>query len=198
MFVFAHLVCGLLLGLDFCYLTHDRRAIPLCIVSSLLPDLIDKPLALIVPALGSGRTIFHSLFIVIIVAIIALVMLRNLYMLFGVAGACCIFIHQLLDTMWLLPPVWAYPLFGPFPLVTPPDYVGYYLWREITTLSEWIFLLATIVMMCRLFSIGPGIPDNRHPLWVVTIVLLAGMGMLMTVASIFGADNTFSLPLIHQ
>ncbi|MHB8164222.1 MAG: metal-dependent hydrolase [Methanoregula sp.] len=194
MFLFAHLVSGLLLGLGFCCLTHDRRTIPLCIVASLIPDLIDKPLTLISPALCSGRTIFHALFIILILAIIALVMVRNRYLLYVIAVACCIFVHQLLDTMWLLPSTWAYPLFGPFPLVTPPDYAGVYLWIELTTPSEWIFLLVIVVIMFRLFSTGQDIPDNMHPFWTGTIVLLASMGILMTGAGIFGAYNTFFAP----
>jgi len=198
MFVFAHLVSGILLGLGFCYLTHDRRAIPLCIVSSLIPDLIDKPLGIIFPALVSGRTIFHSLFIVLIVAIIVLIISKNRYMLYGVAVACCIFIHQLLDAMWLNKNIWAYPLFGQFPLVTPPDYTGYYLWIEITTPSEWIFLLVTVVMLFKIFSERHGTPKDGSYLWSVTIVLLAGMGILMVAASLFGVGNIFFAPTYSQ
>ncbi len=194
MFVFAHMVCGILLGLGFSYLTHDRRAIPLCIVSSLIPDLIDKPLGIIFPALASGRTIFHSLFIILIVAIIVLILSKNRYMLYGVAVVCCIFVHQLLDAMWLNTNIWAYPLFGHFPLVTPPDYTGYYLWIEITTPSEWIFLFVAIVMLFKIFSEGNCIPKDGSYLWSVTTVLLAGMGILMVAASLFGLANTFLAP----
>ncbi len=198
MFVFAHLVSGILLGLGFCFLTHDRRAIPLCIISSLIPDLIDKPLGIIFPELVSGRTIFHSLFIVLIVAIIVLIISKNRYMLYGVAVACCIFIHQLLDAMWLNKNIWAYPLFGQFPLVTPPDYTGYYLWIEITTPSEWIFLLVTVVMLFKIFSERHGTPKDGSYLWSVTIVLLAGMGILMVAASLFGVGNIFFAPTYSQ
>jgi hypothetical protein len=193
MFVFAHLVCGILLGLGFCSLTHDRRAIPLCIISSLIPDIIDKPLALIFPALGSGRTYFHSLLIVLIAVIIVLILLRNRYMLYGVAVACCIFVHQVLDGMWLNPSVWAYPLFGQFPLAPPPDYLGYYLWREITTPSEWIFFLVTVVMLFKIYSTGQSVSKGGYYFWSVTMVLLVGMGILMVVAS-FGAGTTFISP----
>ena len=198
MFVFAHLVCGILIGLGFCYLTHDRWAIPLCIVSSLIPDLIDKPLGIIFPALCSGRTIFHTLFIILIVAIIVLIISKNRYMLYGVAVACCIFVHQLLDAMWLNTNIWAYPLFGQFPLVTPPDYTGYYLWIEITTPSEWIFLLVTVVMLFKIFSERHGTPKDGSYLWSVTIVLLAGMGILMVAASLFGVGNIFFAPTYSQ
>ena len=198
MFVFAHLVCGILIGLGFCYLTHDRWAIPLCIVSSLIPDLIDKPLGIIFPALCSGRTIFHTLFIILIVAIIVLIISKNRYMLYGVAVACCIFVHQLLDAMWLNTNIWAYPLFGQFPLVTPPDYTGYYLWIEITTPSEWIFLLVSVLMLFKIYSERHSIPKDGSYLWSVTTVLLGGMGILMVAASLFGLGNTFLAPTYSQ
>lgn len=188
------MVCGILLGLGFCYLTHERLAIPLCIASSLIPDLVDKPLAIMFPALGSGRTIFHSLFIVLIVAIIVLIISKNRYMLYGVTVVCCIFIHQLLDAMWLNTNIWAYPLFGQFPLIAPPDYTGYYLWLEITTPSEWIFLLVAVVMLLKIFSTGHGISKGGYYLWLVTNVLLAGMGILLFVASLLGKGYTFFAP----
>ena len=194
MFIFAHLVCGILLGLFFCSIIHDRRAIPLCIVSSLLPDIIDKPLGIIFPALGCGRSIFHALFIVLIVLIITFVILRKRYFLWGIAVACCILVHQLLDAMWLNLCIWAYPLFGQFPLVAPPDYSGYYLWLEITSPSEWIFFFVAVVMLFKIYSPGQGTSKGGNYLWSVTTVLLAGMGILMVGASLFGAGNTFFAP----
>ena len=194
MFIFAHLICGLLLGLGFCCLTHDRRAIPLCMVFSLIPDVIDKPLGIFIPALVYGRTVFHSLLIVLIAAIIVLVILQHRHLRFGIAVVGCIFVHQLLDAMWQLPVIWVYPLFGPFPLVTPPDYTGYYLWSEITTPSEWVFLMATMVMVNRVFSTGHGMPDRWYSLWKVTIVLLAAMGIILAGAALSGAYNTFFAP----
>jgi hypothetical protein len=194
MFIFAHLVCGILLGLFFCSIIHDRRAIPLCIVSSLLPDIIDKPLGLLFPALGCGRSIFHALFIVLIVLIITFAILKNRYVLWGIAVACCFFFHQILDGMWLNLCIWAYPLFGQFPLVAPPDYAGYYLWLEITSPSEWIFFLVTVVMLFKIYSTEQGTSKGGYYLWSVTTVLLAGMGILMVGASLFGVGNTFFAP----
>lgn len=198
MFIFAHLVCGILLGLAFCSIIHDRRAIPLCIVCSLIPDLIDKPLGLIFPALGCGRSIFHALFIVLIVVIITFAILRNRYILWGIAVACCIFVHQLLDGMWLNLCIWAYPLFGQFPVVAPLDYSGYYLWLEITSISEWIFFLVAVVMLFKIYSTEQGTSNGGYYLWPVTTVLLACMGILMVVASLFGAGNTLFAPTYSQ
>ena len=50
MFIFAHIFLGALIGLGFWHLTDDRRALPLCIIGAVFPDLLDKSLALIIPA----------------------------------------------------------------------------------------------------------------------------------------------------
>ena len=51
MFIFAHVFAGALLGLAFWHLTKDRRAIPVCIAGSVIPDTIDKSLGLLFPSL---------------------------------------------------------------------------------------------------------------------------------------------------
>jgi len=55
MLIFAHVFAGALLGLGFWHLTIDRRAIPLCIAASILPDLIDKSLGLLFPLILGGK-----------------------------------------------------------------------------------------------------------------------------------------------
>jgi len=61
MLIFAHIFAGALLGLGFWHLTNDRRAIIVCIVASILPDLIDKSLGLLFPlVLGGGGERFST------------------------------------------------------------------------------------------------------------------------------------------
>jgi LexA-binding, inner membrane-associated putative hydrolase len=108
MYIFAHVLAGVLLGLVFRNLTRDWRALPLCIFGAILPDLIDKPLALLVPVLSSGRTIFHSLIVAVIVLAIALAILRYRHSLLGLAVAAGIFSHQFLDSMWQTPQDWLF------------------------------------------------------------------------------------------
>ena len=68
MLIFAHIFAGALLGLGLWHLTNDRRAVIFCIALSILPDLIDKTLGFLLPAvLGGGRTGFHALVIIIVI-----------------------------------------------------------------------------------------------------------------------------------
>ena len=148
MFVFAHAFLGALIGLGFWQLAGDRRALPLCILSAVLPDLLDKPLALLFPGLfGTGRTIAHSLLFFSLVLMAGLLVWRYRHSLLGLACACGILSHQVLDAMWRVQATWFFPLFGPFPTFMIPDYVGHYFWLEISALSEWIFAFSCIVIL---------------------------------------------------
>jgi hypothetical protein len=161
MFVFAHAFLGALIGLGFWHLTGDRRALPLCILSAVLPDLLDKPLALLFPGLfGAGRTLGHSLLFFTLVLIAGLLVWQYRQTILGRACACGILSHQVLDAMWGVQATWFFPLMGPFPKFIIPDYVGHYFWLEITALSEWIFALACIVI---LICWSTGIPEFPSP-----------------------------------
>lgn len=140
MFIFAHLFAGLLIGVGFWKISRDRRAVPLCALGAIFPDLLDKPLALLFPGMmGSGRTLGHALILILILGGAGLALWQYRRTLLGVAVACAVFSHQVLDAMWNLIATWLYPLFGPFPGHLIPDYVGHYFWIEITTASEWVF-----------------------------------------------------------
>jgi hypothetical protein len=147
MFAFAHVFFGALIGLGFWHLTHNRRALPLCILSAILPDLLDKPLALLFPDIvGSGRTIGHSLLFLGITAALGLLLWRYRHTLLGMACACAIVSHQVLDAMWNIPSTWYYPLMGPFSEFIIPDYIGHFVWLEISTPSEWVFAWASVII----------------------------------------------------
>jgi hypothetical protein len=149
MLIFAHIFAGALLGLGFWHLTTDRRALPVCIFASVLPDLIDKSLGLLFPfVLGGGRTVFHSLIIVGTLIILCLLLfVRFRFMLLGVGVACAILLHQVFDEMWMLTANWFYPFLGSFQGQMIPDYIGVYFWLEITDPSEWLFLIASVVIL---------------------------------------------------
>jgi hypothetical protein len=147
MFVFAHVFLGALIGLGFWYLTRNRRALPLSILSAILPDLLDKPLALLFPDIvGSGRTLGHSLLFFGIAAVLGLLLWRYRHTLLGMACACAIVSHHVLDAMWNIPSTWYYPLLGPFPVFIIPDYIGHFFWLEISTPSEWVFAWASVII----------------------------------------------------
>jgi hypothetical protein len=196
MYIFAHVFCGILLGLGFWQLTGDRRAVLLCIAGSLLPDLIDKPAGILVPALYSGRTIDHSVLVVIVAFFIALIILRYRNTLLGVAVAFCILVHQILDAMWQTPPIWFFPLLGPFHRYEIPDYIGYHLWFQITTPAEWVFLVAAAVLLIGFMEMPSGcsLPASRHTLWFATAVLLSGLGIFLVAAILSGYNYTIAAP----
>ena len=166
MFIFAHIFAGALLGLGFWHLTNDRRAVPVCIIASILPDLIDKSLGLLFPAVfGGGRTVFHSLMIVGVLLLGVLLFVRSRLVLLGVGVACALLLHQLFDEMWTLPANWYYPLFGPFQGQMIPEYIGTYFWLEITNPSEWMFMIATVAILAEAYrSVTPPlVPPCRTP-----------------------------------
>ena len=153
MFIFAHIFAGALLGLLFWRLANDRRALPFCIAGSVLPDLIDKSLGLLFPSvLASGRTVFHTLLIVLIILLSAVLFFRSVsrILVAGVGGA--VLLHQIFDEMWTLPANWFYPLMGPFQGHMIPDYVGTYFWFEITNPSEWLFMIGTVLILAASFK----------------------------------------------
>lgn len=161
MYLCAHLFTGILLGLGFCYLCKDRRLVPVCIAGTLFPDVLDKSLRFILPGLfGSTRTIGHTLFLAVLIGIIALIVWYHHRSVIGIAIAGTVLIHQVLDMMWTLPVTWFFPLHGMFPVLPVPGGFLPYLWIELTNPSEWVFAAAS----CVLLLIGyAGVSGSRLP-----------------------------------
>ncbi|MBI4333594.1 MAG: metal-dependent hydrolase [Chloroflexi bacterium] len=99
------------------------------LVGSLLPDLIDKPLGMVIPSwLGNGRTIGHTLLFALLVTIAGLAAHRKhgssaiLWLAFGS------FVHLVFDRMWEQSTVVLWPLFGfRFPHGNPEAWLDYIL-----------------------------------------------------------------------
>lgn len=201
MFFFAHAFLGVLIGLGFWQLAGDRRALPVCIISAVLPDLFDKPLALLFPGIfGAGRTIAHSLLFFTLVLMAGLLVWRYRYTLLGMACACGILSHQVLDAMWRVPTTWFFPLFGPFPTLIIPDYFGHYFWLEISALSEWIFAFACFVI---LICWSRGTPEFPSPVLtkqqvtasrIIAALLLGVMGVYLIVFGPAAVPHAFFAP----
>ena len=85
----------------------------LAFLGSILPDIIDKPLGLILLRynLGDGRTFAHTLIFPVLLFIIGLYFARrkenNLILL-----SACVAGHLILDQMWLEPSVLLWPAYG--------------------------------------------------------------------------------------
>jgi membrane-bound metal-dependent hydrolase YbcI (DUF457 family) len=152
MLIFAHIFAGALLGLGFWHLTNDRRAVILCIIGSIIPDLIDKPLGLLFPSvLGGGRTLFHALVIILILLLFTFIFIQLKDRLLAAGVACALLLHQVLDEMWLEPENWFFPLLGPFTGYMIPDYISSYFWYEITNPFEWLCMLGTAVILVKTY-----------------------------------------------
>ena len=143
-----------MLGLVLWRIIGDRRFIPVCIAGSILPDLTDKPLGLILfpQVLDNARTFGHTLLIVGFISVLALIAwhYRRTLLIFGFAGA--VLLHQILDEMWHEPVTWSYPLGGMFQPRSEVNFYVSYFWLEISSLPEWIFLFSTLVLLWLVYS----------------------------------------------
>jgi membrane-bound metal-dependent hydrolase YbcI (DUF457 family) len=107
MLLFAHV--GLALA-SARFLSHVSLAF--LALGSMLPDIIDKPLGLIVFGSPSmGRTFAHTLLFLVILA--ALCFYSQDFRLLSLTGG--VLIHLSLDFMWNSPQTLLWPLLGPFP-----------------------------------------------------------------------------------
>ena len=205
MFIFAHVFAGTLLGLIFWHLTKDRRAIPVCIAGSIIPDLIDKSLGLLFPpVLSSGRTVFHSLGLVLVILLFTLMFFRSNLRLLGVAVAGAILLHQVFDEMWTLPANWFYPLLGPFQGSMIPDYVLTYFWLEITNPSEWVFMFGSVVILIKSYRWMTVIPlpslsnRMRSGAYTFVVAVMGGAGLYLVAAGLTSPTGTFIVPFNNQ
>ena len=201
MLIAAHIFAGALLGLVIWHLADDRRAVPFCMAGSILPDLVDKPLGLLVPSvLGGGRTLFHTLLIVAIILLGTLILTLSASRWLGAGVACAVLLHQLLDEMWMLPVSWFWPLLGPFQGQMIPGYLWTYLLYEMTNPSEWLFLIGSAAILAGFYrsltsTLHHGWSDRRKTV-VATLsaVVFSGAGIYLLVAGLTGGTPTFIAP----
>ena len=79
------------------------------LLGSLLPDIIDKPLGMIVLPLHNGRVLAHTLLFTIV--LLAMASKSKSYSVLSIA----VFFHLIEDEMWLEPETLLFPLYGRFP-----------------------------------------------------------------------------------
>jgi len=126
---------------------------------SLFPDLLDKPLTLLMPGLfGSTRTIGHTLLLASVILLAALILWYRSRSVPGIAFAGTVLFHQLLDMLWTLPVTWFFPLRGMFPVLPASGGFPQFLWLELTNPSEWVFALVSCLIILSGYA---GIPDFR-------------------------------------
>ena len=144
MYLLAHAMAGILLGIVLAAIVGDRRVIALAALGAVLPDLIDKPLGHIIlnGTVNYGRIYFHGLTVLFLFFIAGLLLYHyrgRLGLLAVTAGMAS---HQFLDAMWRHPVEWFWPFLGPLQRY---DYQEDYFWdailRELAQPSEWLFFL---------------------------------------------------------
>ena len=160
MYVFFHLLVGLILGLILNRIRKEKWLIPVCMFTSILPDLIDKPLAFIYTELNSGRTVSHTLlFLGVLTIITGIILYKNHKPLIWGIGLS-VFLHQIADSMWNLPTTWFFPIYGRF-LLDSGLGEGNWFWvlyrNEITSPVEWFCATMIILILARI------ILDRREP-----------------------------------
>lgn len=117
MLLFAHL--GLTLVAARFLKWIDPRFLAL---GALLPDIIDKPLGLLIfGSMGHGRIFAHTLLFVLVLILISLAS-RDPRAASLSTGALA---HLFLDAVWLSPAILLWPLLGPFPPADPMDTLSY-------------------------------------------------------------------------
>jgi hypothetical protein len=145
-YLFSHLFSGVFIGIVFFHIWKDPRVIPVSIAGALFSDILDKPLSLLMPdVFGSTRTIGHTLILVLVLMIAALILWYRYGNILGMVFAGMVLIHQLLDMIWTLPVTWFFPLLGMFQKTPAAGGFVQFLWIEMTNPSEWVFALASCV-----------------------------------------------------
>ncbi|WP_128692610.1 metal-dependent hydrolase [Methanoculleus taiwanensis] len=149
MFVLAHLVAGLLIGLIFWKVSGDRRAVAVGAVGGVLSDVIDKPLGHIFlkGSVDYGRIYFHGLVVLLVLLILGLALWRYRGAILGIVLAAGIFSHQIMDGMWRHPVEWYWPFLGPYPKHHYTDYFWNSFWREVSEPSEWLLFIAAGIIL---------------------------------------------------
>jgi inner membrane protein len=93
-------------------LSIDYRFIML---GALLPDIIDKPLGLILlPGLGNGRIFLHTLLFLLFALLAAFIIYRQQRGLWGFYLAFGVVMHFLMDAIWNDHVSFYWPFLGPF------------------------------------------------------------------------------------
>ena len=84
------------------------------LLGSILPDVIDKPVGLFFfrDIFSNGRIFSHTLIFVVLLSLVGLALYRTKRKQWGIVVAFGVFIHLLLDQMWLNPQTLLWPIYG--------------------------------------------------------------------------------------
>jgi len=153
MLILGHLVIGLIIGFILYEIFYARMIIIFCVIWSVLPDIVDKLLGHTTfnANLDNGRLFFHSLGIVLLFFITGLIVWKYYRSFAFLVVGLGVLIHQITDMMGKQPQTWYYPLLGPYPVDVTPDYFGQAILAELTSVTEWIFFIAILLLVVILY-----------------------------------------------
>ena len=131
----------------------------LVILSSLLPDIVDKPLWFFTGMFASGRDFSHTFLfnLALLIGGIALVRRGKSWLL---VVSLASFMHLILDEIWKSPATLWWPLLGPFPEVETATWLPN-IWRALISdpgvyIPEAIGFIIIVVFACKAIA-GKGV-----------------------------------------
>jgi len=101
-------------GVSWIHTLRKYADIRFILVGSLLPDIIDKPVGLVLfkEMFSNGRIFSHSLLFTILLGITGVFLYRRYHRSWLAALAAGTFMHLVLDQMWHSPQTLLWPLYG--------------------------------------------------------------------------------------
>ena len=204
MFILAHLLAGVLIGILLYLWRRERWLVLAAAVGSVLPDLIDKPLGYLVlsGSVNFGRIYFHSLIFLLAFFIIGFLVWWKYHSFIGFALALGVLSHQVLDLMWLEYWNWLWPFFGRFQGGVIENFFLDGLLRELANPSEWLAALVILGILLGMAGIAvkeepsPGMSkvyswSRNHPRMIrafagIVIVLLSVTGVYSLYCGVTG------------
>lgn len=157
MLILCHLFFGILIGAVIYHITRKKSLFYWTVAGSLLPDFLDKLVGIFLfPTFFGGSRLFaHTLLFLLAWFCIGFLVQARYKTLAGVCLAIGIAIHHILDTLWNEPGTWLYPWYGPFKQIDISTYVQSGFMRELSTISEWFFLPAGLMLWCLVLYYSP-------------------------------------------
>jgi hypothetical protein len=101
-------------GVSWIHTLRKYADIRFILVGSLLPDIIDKPVGLVLfrETFSNGRIFSHSLLFIVALGITGVFLYRRYHRSWLAALAAGTFMHLILDQMWHSPRTLLWPLYG--------------------------------------------------------------------------------------